>query len=55
MGHAAGVDDHQVGSLGCLNLPETEAFEQLANLLTFVLIDFAAKSINGKSLHGMVA
>jgi hypothetical protein len=29
-------------------------FEQLPNLLAFILIDFATKSIYGKSFHNMI-
>ena len=33
---------------------ETKLFEQMKNLLGFVLIDFAAESIYGKSFHNML-
>ena len=54
MGHAAAIDDYQVGILGRLDLFKAEAFEQLPNLLAFVLIYFAAKSIDRKSCHNMI-
>ena len=55
MGNAAGIDDNQVGLLfrGVLQI-QAEPFKQLANLLTFVLVDFAAKSIYGKSFHNVL-
>jgi len=67
MSYAAGIDNDQIGLFSparirrepilgrCgIDLVESELFEQLSNLLAFVLIDFAAKSIYGKSLHNMV-
>ena len=54
MSNAAGVDNSQVRLVGRSDLLEPELFEQLANLLTLILIDFAAKSTYGKSLHNMV-
>ena len=55
MGNAAGIDDNQVGLLfsGFIQV-ESEPLEQLSNLLAFILIDFAAKSIYGKSFHNVV-
>jgi len=54
MSYAAGIDDGQVRSLERFDLVESEPFEQLSYLLALVLVDFAAKSIYGKSLHNMV-
>ena len=54
MGYAAGIDNEQVGLFGRFGFMETELFEQLSNLLAFVLIYFTAKSIYGKILHNMV-
>ena len=54
MGHAAGVHNQQVGLLRTLGFAQTMLLQQLSNLLAFVLIDFAAKSIYGKSPHNVV-
>ena len=67
MSYAAGIDNNQIGLFRpapvrreptlnrCgIDLVESELFEQLSNLLAFVLIDFAAKGFNGKSFHNMV-
>jgi len=67
MSYAAGIDNNQIGlfspapmrrepMLGRwgIDLVESELFEQLSNLLAFILINFAAKSIYGKSFHNMV-
>jgi len=54
MSYAAGIDDGQVGSFERFDLVESEPFEQLSYLLALVLVNFAAKSIYGKSLHNMV-
>jgi len=54
MRDAAGVDDCQLGPIAGFDLLQSEAFEQLPNLLALVLIDFAAKSIDGKSFHDMI-
>ena len=54
MSNAACVDYSKVGFFGGFDRAETELFEELANLLAFVLIDFAAKSIYGKSLHNKI-
>ena len=45
MSYAAGIDNNQVGFFEKFALMESELFEQLSNLLAFILIDFAAKSI----------
>ncbi len=45
MCYAAGVDNDQVGIFRRFDLAEAELFEQLSELLAFILIDFAAKSI----------
>ena len=55
MGNAAGVDDNQVRLCRQgVNLAQAEPFQQLANLLAFVLIYLAAESIYGKSSHDMI-
>jgi len=54
MGYTAGVDDNQVGLAGRFGFLQAELFEQLANLLAFVLVNFAAKGIYGKSRHYMI-
>ncbi len=45
MSYAAGIDNNQVGFFEQVGLMESELFEQLSNLLAFILVDFAAKSI----------
>jgi hypothetical protein len=52
--YAAGIDHHKVRLSGRFGHSKTEFFEQLSDLLALVLIDFAAKSIYGKSLHILV-
>jgi len=54
MSYTAGIDNGKVGILRGGNLCKAELFEKLANLLAFVLVDFTAESIYGKSLHHMV-
>ena len=54
MSYAAGVDNNQIGLVGVFTAVEAKLFEQLSNLLTFILIDFTAKSIYGKSSHSML-
>ena len=54
MGHATRMYDNQVGLLGPFGLAESTVFEQLSNLLAFVLVDLAAKSIDGKSPHNVI-
>ena len=54
MGYTAGVNNEKVRFIGWLDLAQSELFEQLSNLLAFVLVDFAAKGIYGKSLHNMI-
>ena len=54
MSDAAGIDNKQVGFFGWFYIVESDLFEQLSNLPAFILIDFAAKSIYGKSLHNMI-
>ena len=54
MGNAAGVDNNQIRLVSGFDLAESEPFEQLSNLLAFVLVDFAAKSIYGKSFHNVI-
>jgi len=52
MSYAAGIDNNQIGLFfRRFDLVESEPFEQLPNLLAFILIDFAAKGIYGKSFH----
>ena len=54
MSYAACVDNDQVRFLELLDIVESEPFEQLSNLLAFILIDFAAKGVDGKSIHNML-
>ncbi len=54
MSYTAGIDDDEIGVFGWFALMKSELFEQFVNLLCFVLIDFAAKSIYGKSFHNMI-
>ena len=51
MSYTAGIDDNEIGVFGWFALMKSELFEQFVNLLCFVLVDFAAKSIYGKSFH----
>ncbi len=51
MSNAAGIDNDKVCVLSDLDLGEIESFEQFSNLLAFVLVDFAAKRFDGKSIH----
>lgn len=53
MSYTAGIDDNEIGFFGWFTLLKSELFEQFVNLLCFVLIDFAAKSIYGKSFHNL--
>jgi len=46
--YTAGIDKSQIRFFGWFDFLESELFEQLSNLLAFILIDFAAKSIYGK-------
>lgn len=54
MSYAAGVDDDQIGLVGVFTAVEAKLFEQFSNLLTFILIDFTAKSIYSKSSHSVL-
>jgi hypothetical protein len=54
MSNAAGIDNNQFGFVSGLNLDQAQPFEQLPNLLGFVLIDFTAEAVCGKSFHNMV-
>lgn len=55
MSNTAGIDNNQVGPVfSRFDLGEAELFEQLSNLLAFVLVDFTAKGVYGKSSHNMV-
>ena len=54
MSYTAGIDDNEIGFFGWFALMKSELFEQFVNLLCFVLIDFAAKSIYGKSFHNKI-
>ena len=50
MRNAARVNNNQIGLvLRGLNGTEPKLFEQLANLLAFVLIDFAAEGIHSEA------
>ena len=53
MSYAAGIDDNQISFFGWFAFMKSELFEQLLNLLGFVLIDFTAESIYVKSLHNL--
>ncbi len=53
MSYTAGIDDNEVGVFGWFALMKSELLKQFMNLLGFVLIDFAAKSIYGKSFHNL--
>ena len=50
-GNAAGVDDNQVGRAVGIDLCKSELFEELSDLLAFVLVDFATERVDGKSFH----
>lgn len=52
--YAAGIDHDDIGSAGRVGPAKSELFEKLSNLLTFVLVDLAAKSIYGKSCHDVI-
>jgi len=54
MGYAAGIDNNQVGFIRHFDMFESKLLEQLPNLLAFILINFAAEGIYGKSLHNMI-
>lgn len=54
MSYAAGINDNQVGFFRGLDLRKAELLEQLSNLLTFVLVDLAAKSNYGKIFHNVI-
>ena len=48
------IDDNKLRRLGKIDKLQAEAFEKLANLLSFVLVDFAAKCVYGKSVHDVI-
>lgn len=50
----AGIDNDKVRPFGSIDVCKTEFFEQLPNLLTFVLIDFAANGVYRKCFHNML-
>jgi hypothetical protein len=55
MCNAACVDDNQVGfQLRPFDLVQPEPFEQFANLLALVLVDFTPKSVYRKGSHNVV-
>jgi hypothetical protein len=54
MSYAASVNNNQIGLLWRLGPAESPLFEQFSNLLTFVLVDLAAKRIDGKSPHDVI-
>jgi hypothetical protein len=54
VGDAAGIYYYQSALFRRPGLRPTEAFEMLAYLLAFVLVDLAADSFDGKSFHNMV-
>ena len=53
MSYTAGIDDNQVRFFGWFDFMKSELFEKLLNLSGFVLINFAAESIYGKSIHNL--
>jgi hypothetical protein len=53
-GYAAGIDHDEVRFPGRLGLAKSELFEQLSNLLAFVLVNLAAKGIYGKGRHNVI-
>lgn len=48
---ATGVDDYYIGSARMISGRKSKVFKNLANLLAFVLVDFATESMDGKCLH----
>jgi len=54
MGNAAGIDNYKVGSLRHFSIVEAKLLKKLPNLLAFILINFTAKGIYGKSFHNMI-
>ena len=54
MSYTAGVNNDQVRLLDRMDHMESEPLEKFSNLLAFVLVDFAAKGIYGKSRHYMI-
>ena len=54
MGNATGIDNNQVWSMGVFGLDQRKVFEILSNLLAFILVNFAAERVYGKSLHNML-
>jgi len=54
MSYAAGVNNNQIGLIAVFTVVEAKLFEQLSNLLAFILIDFTAKSIYGEGSHSML-
>jgi len=54
MSYAAGIDNDQVGFFKRFDLVESEPFEQFSNLLALVLVDFAAQSLYGESVHNVI-
>jgi hypothetical protein len=54
MSYTTGMNDSQVGFLRPLGFAKPALLEQLSDLLAFILINFAAKSIYGKSPHNVI-
>ena len=54
MGYAACIDNHKVWSLRNFSIVEAKLLKKLPNLLAFILINFAAEGIYGKSFHNMI-
>ena len=50
-GDGAGINNDNVRRV-VSGVSESKLFEELANLLGFVLVDFATESMDGKSFHG---
>ena len=55
MSNAASIDNDEVCAFaGVVGLLESQALEELSDLLAFVLVYFAAQRVNGESFHNMV-
>ena len=50
-GNAAGVDGNEVWRAFGIDERKSEQFEELADLLAFVLVDFATERNDGESFH----
>ncbi len=54
MSYTAGIDDDQIGLVCVFTAVKAKVFEKFSDLLTFILIDFTAKSIYRKSSHSVL-